>query len=296
MIRFLLENSKAKFGIWLGDTIPNHTQWSSATMPQYLQYAGKLLRDSNKVFFTFGNHDRMTGSGVDKLPIYMFNDFLADKYEKVKASYRNAFGTVGPDGLNHADIDDMIMDWLKQYYYFIDDVDTQTRYMMINTHQYDQQSTMVTDAQLAWISHCVQFGTGYENWNLVVFAHADIDTNSVFEGRDLNKVALIRKAIAGTNGRIVGFFCGHQHLDYYLYMTSAVTEGKRIDQVLFLCDKLPGDEGVYPGYSYPPDRTEGTITEQAITVVSFNRTTSQVVLRRIGAVTPGMTTCYYYPS
>ena len=185
-----------------------------------------------------------------------------------------------------------------QYYYFIDDTATHTRYMVINTSQ-NSRLTLDTDTQLEWIRQCVHFGAGYENWNLVVLGHINIDGNTVWEDRNEDNAELIRDAIASSNGRIVGYFCGHQHLDYYsvippVEFTSGEI-GKAIPQMMFTCDK--SDPGTYySGFDYPPNRTAGTINEQAITIVSFNRNNGRVLLKRIGAATPNMTLEYNYLS
>ena len=188
----------------------------------------------------------------------------------------------------------MVMNWLMQYYYFIDDPATHTRYMVINTSQ-DSEGALDTNSQLEWIEQCVHFGTGYENWNLVVLGHINIDNNPVWVGHDDENAALIRDAISSSNGRIVGYFCGHQHLDYFSIIPPTSNSGKAIPQMMFTCDSFaPGTP--YPGFDYPPNRTVGTINEQAITIVSFNRNNGRVLLKRIGAVTPNMTLEYNYLS
>ena len=183
-----------------------------------------------------------------------------------------------------------------QYYYFIDDTATHTRYMVINTSQ-NSRLTLDTDTQLEWIRQCVHFGAGYENWNLVVLGHINIDGNAGWneEEGDRNNHILIKDAISSSNGRIVGYFCGHQHLDYFSIIPPASNSEKPIPQILFACDSSsPGIP--YSGFDYPPNRTAGTINEQAITIVSFNRNNGRVLLKRIGAVTPNMTLEYNYLS
>ena len=85
----------------------------------------------------YGNHDRKDTvlSGSAGLNMDMFGDFLCDKYEAVKNSYHLAFGNIGPDGNVNEKIDNLILDWLMQYFYFIDDFNSHTRYMVINTSQ-----------------------------------------------------------------------------------------------------------------------------------------------------------------
>ena len=291
IMRFILENSKATRGFWLGDTIKEF--WTSYTKKQYMDFAEEYLNVSNRVCVAYGNHDRLDSvqTGNAGLNRELFNDFLCDKYDVVWNSYYNAF--ISPAQATDEDRN-MVMNWLMQYYYFIDDPATHTRYMVINTSQ-DSEGALDTNSQLEWIEQCVHFGTGYENWNLVVLGHINIDNNPVWVGHDDENAALIRDAISSSNGRIVGYFCGHQHLDYFSIIPPTSNSGKAIPQMMFTCDSFaPGTP--YPGFDYPPNRTVGTINEQAITIVSFNRNNGRVLLKRIGAVTPNMTLEYNYLS
>ena len=309
VIRFILENSKAKMCYWLGDTLPYinknaEHQWTADTCHHYYDYADALLPISNKVCFVCGNHDRTHTTGVTGLVIDMFNDFLCDKYDTIKTSYTTAYNNIGPDGNTHTNIGDMILEWEKQYYYFIDDYDTHTRYMVINTCQTGLK-TMDNDEK-NWMNKCVAFGSEYENWNLVVFGHINIDVDPypnatpypvwTLESRYSDDVVSTRQKIGGTNGRLVGYFCGHQHLDYFTEITAEQTNGVKIPECILLCDKrvYPEDYYYHNSIHYPTNRNLGTVNEQAFTVVSFNRSSGQVILNRIGAVTPNMVTSYYY--
>ena len=294
IMRYVLENSKAEMGFWLGDTIAE--RWTGYTKEQYLESAEEYLCNSNQIYMVYGNHDRKDTvlSGSAGLNMDMFGDFLCDKYEAVKNSYHLAFGNIGPDGNVNEKIDNLILDWLMQYFYFIDDFNSHTRYMVINTSQ--EGKFTLNDSQLEWIQYCVHFGVGYENWNLVVFGHIDIDNNPTLIDRDDENIAQIRNAIGSSNGRIVGYFCGHQHIDHFSFIPSSITMGQRIPQMMFACDKNTYGEGQYPEFDYPVNRDAGTVNEQAVTIVSFNRNNGRVLLRRIGAVTPNMTTEYNYLS
>ena len=292
VVRFILDNSKARRCFWLGDTIKIGNSWPNGVNSQYIHYSEKLLSNSNQIYFAYGNHDRRgdVEEGSGGLVKAMYNDFLCDKGDAVLASYHASNARAQENSLNYSDSD--ILSCLDQYYYFIDDASTQTRYMVINTSQ-NSKKTMDSD-HLTWIQNCVRFGSGNEDWNLVILGHINIDGNSFFEVVDMLNAAEVRDRISRTNGRIVGYFCGHQHVDYYTVIPAPSSAQKSIPEVIFTCDKNSYTEGKYEGYPYPPERTRGTIGDQAVTVVSFNRTTGQVVLRRIGAETPNMTTQYNY--
>lgn len=77
------------------------------------------------------------------------------------------------------------------------------------------------------------------------------------------------------NKSFIGFFTGHQHIDETVKLSNNAYHST------FLCDKFEN----YPYYDYYnyPTRTEGTDTEQAITIISINPTTKDVRFYRIGA-------------
>ena len=165
IMRFILENSKATMGYWLGDTTREF--WASYAKNQYMNFAEEYLNVSNRICFAFGNHDscdsrigvKSRRTGVHR---EIFNDFLCDKYGVVFDSYRNAYLDPNPNYQPSHDEHYKVLDCLMQYYYFIDDTATHTRYMVINTSQ-NSRLTLDTDTQLEWIRQCVHFGAGYES-------------------------------------------------------------------------------------------------------------------------------------
>lgn len=317
VIRFILENSKVKMCYWLGDTMPytndnnkDNDQWNDTNKVYYYNIADVLLPVSNKVCFANGNHDRTTATGVTGLVVDMFNDFICDKFDRIKEAYTHAYGNVRPDGVVDADIESKILKWAKQYYYFTDDPDKSTRYMVINTSQTGKLS-LDTETQKKWIEKCVQFTQN--NWKLVVFGHINIDVdpypnpvspyvavwgNSRIQDEGNNQPDIIRKAIGSTNGTVVGYFCGHQHLDYATLITAAQTNGKKIPERILLSDQRAYYEGPYNAPTsiirYPNDRNIGTVNEQAFTIISINHSSGDVEFRRIGAVTSGVSMDYNY--
>lgn len=189
-----------------------------------------------------GNHERFgTVAGgkpsiTESLPT-IYNTFLVDKLDEINGSPEN------------------------DYYYF-DVPGRKTRFVLLNTS--DDGTVTISASQLAWVRQVVQLPDA--SWSLVVLAHVNM---MVGTGLLTNKAELI-SAIQTCNGSIVGYICGHQHLD----AVTKISDG--FYELTFLCDRYAVDEHTVP-------REEGTITENAVTVVSFNTTTKQVVARRIGA-------------
>ncbi len=295
LIRFILENSSADKCFWLGDVLEDPLD--DTTKLDYIAYASPLISNSNQMFFSYGNHERIPNvSGAAGLDGTFFNDFLCDKLDVISDSYINAYGNVKPTLDNEgnlvpvvcSDIEAEILKWAKRYYYFIDDYETCTRYMVINTSSYNQ--TGMPDSQVAWIRFCSQFGTGYENWNLIVLAHISVDTNAGLPVSSSSNSTAIKNALSACNGNVIGYFCGHHHIDNFSIVSSAT--GKNFAHVVLICDKQIANP--HPPHPAPVNRTTGTINEHAITVVSFNRTSGDVKMKRVGAVTPGMTLQFNY--
>lgn len=152
-------------------------------------------------------------------------------------------------------------DLANDYYYF-DNEGMKTRYVVLNTS--DASYTTVSETQLSWVEQAVQLPDS--TWSVVVITHIPVEQL----GDSANSQALIN-AIKTCNGSIVGNISGHDHVDAL----------KMIDDSFYrltlMCDRFEDDQ------SYAPPRETGTITENAVTVVSFNTKTKQVVARRIGA-------------
>ncbi len=292
LIRFIMENSSADKCFWLGDVL--EYPLSDTTIQDYKDYAAPLLSNSNQIYFVYGNHDRIPNvSGANGLSKVFFDDFICDKYEKVKQSYINAYGNMKPNsdgsgGVACADIDAEILKWLSRYYYFIDDYDTHTRYMVINTSSY--HAVDMPESEVAWIRYCSQFGTDYANWNLVVLAHVSVDTDANLPVSSASDSTAIKNALGACNGDVVGYFCGHHHIDNFSIVNPI--NGNDFAHIVLICDKQITNP--HPPHPAPPNRTGGTVNEHAITIVSFNRITGDVQLKRVGAATPGMTIQYNY--
>ena len=103
------------------------------------------------------------------------------------------------------------------------------------------------------------------------------------ESTETNGAAII-SAIKECNGKVIGYICGHQHVDI-------TGKWSGIQQTTLLCDKFE-NTNYYDGISVT-NRESGKVTEQAVSVVSINSKTKQVVIRRIGAGR-NSTISYYY--
>lgn len=239
---YLLANTSVKMIVLGGDY--SLIAWDKT---QYANYMSPFLESEmmDNIYAVMGNHEMQSGAtSYSESSQCIYEDFLADK--------TNITGV------------------LNQNYYYFDDIDNKIRYMFINTSE--GAIYRVSESQLNWIRQNVQLPD--TNWNLVVIGHVNlVQFAGVTVDNEANGSDIV-SAIEETNGTLVGYFCGHQHIDY-------VAKESGMYHATFLCDKLENSTH-YEGISVT-GRSAGTTTEQAVTVISINTTTKDVVCRRVGA-------------
>lgn len=237
---YLLHNSKV-MGLFLGGDYCAG-DWNATYYSEWMESI--LEYSQEQTYPVLGNHERFGVPSLSTLVPYIHDDFLADK------SFLN-----GEPQL---------------FYYYFDNSSKKIRYMVINTSE--TSGNGVSDTQIRWITRNVSLPS--TDWKLVVFGHHDIDVTNFTEDYKSTKSAEITSAISSCNGYIVGYFCGHEHLDQLRLVNN------KFYQLISNCDRFEtGDSWGVPR----PSRTRGTSTEQVVTVVSFNISTGDVVTRRIGA-------------
>lgn len=239
---YLLDNANVSMLV-LGGDYSEH-EWSES---EYTTYMSPLLESdlSSKIYALYGNHEHWGGFSSGSLQ-RVYNDFQLSKS-----------GLTGnpPSG-----------------YWYIDNADTMTRFMFINTSDQSGSSYVMSDEQINWITQNAVLPTS--EWSLVVLGHVNIaQMGGVTTDNEVNGSDII-DAINNCNGTIVSYICGHQHIDL-------VEEHGGFKHLTLLCDKLE-NTNYYDGISVT-DRESGTASEQAVSVVSINTTTKNVVVRRIGA-------------
>ena len=208
-------------------------------LSEYTTYTTPFLESSLMPYIiaTVGNHD----VGKDAV---VYADFLADK--------SNLNGV--PQG----------------GYFYYDIPSKKLRMMFINTSSNGWLT--ISQTQLNWIAQNVILPDS--TWNLAVFGHVNVDDVGGVCYQNLTNASALISAIGACNGHIVGYFCGHQHIDD----TRNIGD---FQQTTLLCDRFE-NRNYYNGLSVT-NRVEGTVTEQAVSIISINTTTKNVVVRRIGA-------------
>lgn len=238
IVMYLLSNTKAKQAFFAGDYCASY--WNAS---QYDLYFSTFVESgfASVIYATIGNHEMFTNADISVI----YDSFLESK------SYLH--GTA------------------ERYYFYFDVPSKKTRFLFINTA--DTSQNKVTAEQQSWITDCVTLPSS--SWNLVVVGHHDIDVNNITTGWVSNNGAIVTSILSNCNGHVVGYFCGHEHIDQLRLVNN------RFFQLISLCDRFENDN--YFNVENYPTRVQGTVSEQVVTVVSFNTKTGDVVTRRIGA-------------
>lgn len=238
---YMLDNTSVSMIVLGGDY--SVSSWDKTQYDTYmLPYLSSGL--SNNIYAIFGNHETY-GGGTAEAKASIYNDFLKDK--------QNIIGVPA-----------------ENYYYF-DNAAHKTRYMFLNTSDGSSQYVM-SSAQLSWIATNALLPSS--DWSLVVIGHVNLAVmGGVTYSNESNGTDVIN-AISNCNGSIVGYICGHQHVDI-------TEEIGGFQHTTLICDKFE-NSNYYDGISVT-DRKAGTTSEQAVSVISINTKTKQVVIRRIGA-------------
>lgn len=243
---YLLDNTSASFIVLGGDYFGY-----GFTESEYASYMNPLLNSglTGDVYAILGNHDVGVGGSStwktyapETIKQRIYNDFLKDK--------SNLIGSP------------------QDTYYYFDDADAKVRYLFANTS--DTAAIAVGETQLSWIDQSVILPDS--SWSLLVIGHVPISSTDL--GFWTGTVAQLKTHLSACNGNVIGYLCGHEHIDY-IYDNGSFTEATMI------CDKFE-NVNYYPDYSVT-DRVSGTESEQAVSVISFNTSTREVVIRRIGA-------------
>lgn len=225
--------------LWiLGDLTDDNTD------AQYANFIADGWDDNNgKIIFALGNHDVRTPAGG--YPTYQdfYDDFLSQSpYASGAAS--------------------------TLYYTYTDEV-RKIKYVVLNTETITASSD---DPQLQMITNAVA-NAGY---SVFVIAHRNLAFGMNLSqelGADVTEA--ITSAMESGNADVIGYICGHQHID----VISAIDSAFYLST--WLCDRND-TTNYYPGYSVTT-RNNGTWSAQAITIISINPANRNAKFMRIGA-------------
>lgn len=233
---YLLSNvKKISFLALNGDYVDNG--WSDS---EFNTYMSPFVNNefTKYVYADIGNHDY----GKQEL---VYNTFLANK-TKIVGNPQSG-------------------------YFYLDFVGKKLRVMFLNTS--DAAWLGMSSEQVAWVGENVILPSS--DWHLAIIGHINMDDLGGITTQNMYSSTAIKNAIIRCNGHIVGYLCGHQHIDD----TRLISGG--FQQTTLLCDRFE-NTNYYDGLSVT-NRVEGTTTEQAISIISINTKTRNVVVRRIGA-------------
>lgn len=238
IIMYLLANTNINKCFFAGDYVLS--DWHEE---EYDSYFSTFIENgfSKYIYATIGNHEMMLygGKTVADLTV-IYDDFLASK--------------TGLQGMPN------------KFYFYFDSLGKKTRYLVLNTADVKQE-------QLTWLGNSVMLPNS--SWNLVVMGHHDIDETNITGQWKSGYSREITERISACNGHVVGYFCGHEHIDQLRYVNN------KFYHLISMCDLFTNSN--YFNVENFPTRVRNTDSEQAITIVSFNPSTGDVVTRRIGA-------------
>ena len=199
-------------------------------MFNFSKYIGSL-KNRSKIYVTLGNHDININ---EKL---MYNTLLKNK---------NIIGNP------------------EQFYYYFDDSNKKIRYLVLNTSNSNKSTNQMSDVELEWLKKAIKLPN--KTWSVVILGHHDIDINAnlTYTNKSATEITNI---ISTCNGKIVGYFCGHEHVD------NQTLVNKKFYQNVFYSDCLNANQKW---------RKSGFTDDQCITIVSFNTKTGNVRFNRIG--------------
>ena len=225
--------------LWiLGDLTDDNTD------AQYANFIADGWNNNNgRIIFALGNHDVRTPSGG--YPTYQdfYDDFLS------QAPYASGAAST-------------------LYYTYTDEV-RKIKYVVLNTETITASSD---DPQLQMITNAAA-NAGY---SVFVIAHRNLAFGmNLSQELGAAVTEAITNAMESGNADVIGYICGHQHIDVISPIDNAFYLST------WLCDRHE-TTNYYPGYSVTT-RNNGTWSAQAITLVSINPDNKSVKFMRIGA-------------
>lgn len=155
--------------------------------------------------------------------------------------------------------------------FYHDDAKHKVRYIVVDTERQGFNRT--------WIDNAIN--TRPSGYKYLVFGHEAVGYTDGTTGENgvpwtrTTDGAISLSIMENSPQDCVGYFHGDEHVDAKHIVRDKYWE------VCFTCDEFDNTNW-YPGYAFT-DRVAGTVTEQAVSVVSINLETGEVVVRRIGA-------------
>lgn len=196
----------------------------------------------NDLIFCIGNHDDYNSENSELLPLIEDNE-------------------------------DFVGD-VQHFNYYYDDSENKIRYVVVNTGwKYSSTATALANLATA-VERVASTPAGYHCVLLSHYPLYQFITNYYGDDRWSNSALVNDKGLLGAvmsaGVNFVGVFCGHAHDE------SCVNEyGTNIHQTVLLNDGNSQNAQPYP-------KTEGTTTENVITIMSINKEKHVVKLYRVG--------------
>lgn len=253
LIKKIINETNVRLVVNGGDNITNNSTKSAA-----IEELDNVIRtfDSateNNFFSMFGNHDS-NYIGNESYP-----ERRLDPSEVYEAIFRRQEPLVA--SWNTETVDNANPD--AQYYYYVDNAATKTRYVMLSTAENTMGAT-----QLSWLSTLLTNSSG---WNVLIFAHWINNGSSATPTSSYTSDGTSLKTLCDSHtDKVKAIFAGHIHFDWEDHTSGGIpivfttTDGLSASQ--FNTDPIIRD----------------TISEQAFDVITVDYSTGTIKCVRIG--------------
>lgn len=248
-----------------------------------------IKEKSIDILFAMGNHDLFDGSPKVYQEVSNYCSNGSKSYDLVKYFY-------GDDYLTTNNIDSEPDNYRRYYHFYKDNKKYKIRYIILNTNDDNShsQTSVVTFLKESLDSMP-------SDYSAMVLGHRDLNIGERYSpaggygldpkisgGRDLDRgIQELLKSYGG-NKKIIGYFCGHQHVDYFSNVDNKFYHNTFLNDKFEFKIYYPGDSLInrpsrrlYDPYGVKP--TKESIFNFAFTIVSVNPTTGDTQFYRVGA-------------
>lgn len=258
LIAYVMEECNIPYCIYGGDSISNGTIADEAEMIEQDKAFDAIMSyvPNGRLCRAVGNHDGYWYDGTNKY--YYTREQVYELFLREESIAQNKY--FGDDGT----------------YYYVDDIASKTRFIVLNTNGGSVDST-----QISWLQNTA-LSFNESGWAVVLISHQPLSNH--YHALIENAAEVCTAISNAANGvDIVGCFSGHIHRDR-IYTGAAVntsddTEG---DTMPFKQVTITSD---HTGIAYD-DATKHTVANDdkshAIDFVTINKTTRTVNITRLG--------------
>lgn len=256
LIAYIMQACHIPYCFFGGDSISNGTIADEATMIAQDKAFDSIMSyiPNGRFCRAVGNHDGYWYDGTNKY--YYTREQVYELFLREEAIAQNKH--FGDDGT----------------YYYVDDIASKVRWIILNTNGGSVDST-----QIAWVQNTALNFTE-SGWAVVFISHQPISNHY---HALISNAAEVRETVVSSGAEIIGWFSGHIHRDrIYTGAATNTSDDTEGDAMGFTQVTITSD---HTGIAYD-DATKHTVAaddqSHAIDFVTINRATRTVNITRLG--------------